>query len=112
MRFAVDQPVNFPSTKFVYLKIFLPGNELFKSRGEIRWTRKIEGDIREQVGVQFAMATDFHSRLKEKFNQIYSQFKMVTPKFLSVAFCIQMKRKELYHTVWEGRNQKWYAQQI
>lgn len=55
VRFAVDQPVIFPSTKFVYLKIPLPGNELFKSRGEIRWTRKIEGDIREQVGVQFAM---------------------------------------------------------
>ncbi len=58
VRFAVDQPVNFPSTKFVHLKISLPGNELFKSRGEIRWTRKIEGDIREQVGVQFAMIED------------------------------------------------------
>lgn len=55
VRFAVDQPVIFPSTKFIYLKIFLPGNELFKSRGKIRWTRKREGNIRKQVGVQFAM---------------------------------------------------------
>ena len=58
VRFVVQQPVNFLSTKFVYLKISLPGNELFKSRGKIRWTKKIEGNIRKQIGVQFAMTED------------------------------------------------------
>lgn len=58
VKLAVHKPVNFLSGKFCYLKISLPGDELFKSTGKIRWISDIKGDIEKHAGVQFLMIKD------------------------------------------------------
>jgi len=58
VKLAVHKPVNFLSGKFCYLKISLPGDELFKTTGKIRWISDIKGDIGKHAGVQFLMIKD------------------------------------------------------
>jgi DNA-binding response OmpR family regulator len=58
VRFAVDQTVDFPSGRSVYLAISLPGYGLFQAAGELRWETGMEGDAGGQAGVQFSAIKD------------------------------------------------------
>ena len=57
-RLAIQQPVDFPSGKFCYLKISLPMDELFKTTGKIMWISDIKEDTEKHAGVQFSMIKD------------------------------------------------------